>query len=135
MSDILILQKMLRACVRFVFDRGKFDRVGHLVRDLLGFELCDFFCLRRCILIFEILRSPHAPLFLKSLLEHGRSTRTSILVLPAASSTWSHKSPPSVVNLCSSIKVIGRIDTLDIMPGSSPGKAHSGCTWVAGWRV
>jgi hypothetical protein len=92
-ENIRLLNKTVNACTRFVFDRGRRDHVSGLVSKLLNFSLINFFKNRRVLIMFDILRSPFSPPYLKTEIEYGRSTRMSVLNLPANTTSWSHKSP------------------------------------------
>jgi hypothetical protein len=63
------------------------------IPKLLNFSLENFFKYRRVLLMYDILKSPMSPPYLKTEIIYGRSTRISVLHLPISTTNWSHKSP------------------------------------------
>jgi hypothetical protein len=87
------LSRALRSAVRFVYDRGKRDRISSFVVELLSLPLEKFFAKRRLLMLYKVLRFHHYPKYLKLMLERGTSVRVSLLKIPELTSSWSHRCP------------------------------------------
>ncbi len=92
------IDRSLRVCVRFLFDKKRRDNVTSLVPELIALPLQELFKGRRLLSFFKILRSPNTPVYMKKLVTHGTSIRTSQINIPRVSSSWCHNCPLRVAS-------------------------------------
>lgn len=81
------LRVSLNACVRFVFNLGRLDRVSHLQSELLGYSFYNFIKARSCLLVHKIITTK-CPAYLHEKLIPFRSGRLNKYVLPLHSTAF-----------------------------------------------
>jgi hypothetical protein len=91
--NLKCLSRALRTAVRFVYDRGRRDSISSYVTKLLSLPFEHFLKKHRLLSFFKILRLHHTPIYLKLLLDHGTSLRSSLIRIPELSSSWSQRCP------------------------------------------
>lgn len=86
MQTLERLRIALNACVRFVFNLSRLDRVSHLQNKLLGYSFYNFIKARSCLLLHKIITTK-CPAYLFEKLIPFRSDRLNKYVLPAHSTS------------------------------------------------
>lgn len=77
----------LNACIRYVFNLSRYDRVSHLQKMLIGCPFTNFYKFRSCITLNRIMIS-QTPNYLYSKLRPMRGTRTRSFLIPQHSSAY-----------------------------------------------
>lgn len=81
------LDMAFNACLRFIYNRKKFDHISDVKKSILGCDLFEYYDFRLAIQIFKIINTKQ-PSYLFNLLEFSQSRRTLNLKYPRPKSNF-----------------------------------------------